>query len=70
MTTKTLNELIEMCRIGNCAITLEACTTGIVARVRANRQDVSLEKSVWLDANADYAGRMLDNAVRAINKVS
>jgi hypothetical protein len=70
MTTKTLKELVEMCRSGNCSIALEACTTGIVARVRSNREDVSLEKSVWLDANDADAGRVLDNAVSAINKVS
>lgn len=70
MKTKTISELIEMCVTNRCAIRLEACTTGVVARVSGERGDVSVETSVYLDANDPDAGQKLDNAVKRIKQIA
>lgn len=70
MKTEILSELVWLCRRGNCSMTLEVCTTGIVANVKANRQDIAVEKAIWIDANEVDAGKMLENAVSRINQVS
>ncbi len=70
MTTKSILELVEMCNAGNCSIRLEACKTGVVARVWSQRGDVALETSVYLDANDARAGEVLDNAIRRIKTIS
>lgn len=70
MKTESINELIEMCRAGNCSLRLEACKTGVVARVWSQRGDVALETSVYLDANDARSGEVLDNAIRRIKTIS
>jgi FKBP-type peptidyl-prolyl cis-trans isomerase 2 len=70
MKTKTIIELIEMCVTGNCSIRLEACRTGVVARVNGERGDVAVETSVYLDANDPLAGQKLDNAIRRIKEIA
>jgi hypothetical protein len=70
MTTKTILELIAACEAGNCSITLEACKTGVVARIASNRGDVALEMSVYLDAQDAESGAKLNNAIRRIKTIS
>lgn len=66
MKNESLRELVELCRAGSCAVTLEACQTGIVAQVTANRADTTRSTSQWLDRNdADMAGK-LEAAIRRV----
>lgn len=70
MTTETIKELIGMCRDGRCLINLEACSTGIVAKIKASRGSMGVEMSVWLDANDKCAPAKLTKAVRQISEVA
>jgi hypothetical protein len=66
MKTETIKSLIELCRAGQCAITIEACTTGAVAKVSASRGHVLLQTSEYLDQNDPAVGEKLENAVKRV----
>ena len=66
MKIESLKELIELCRAGQCAVTLEACQSGIVAKVVANRGEVSKQTSVWLDNNDKEMVEKLEAAIRRV----
>jgi hypothetical protein len=70
MTTELINELIGACVDGNCSLRLEACKTGVVARVFSQRGDIALETSVYLDPNDARSGEVLKNAIRRIKTIS
>ncbi len=66
MNTETIKALIALCRAGQCAIALEACQTGVVARVSSVRGHVALQTSEYLDANDPSAGEKLEKAVKRV----
>lgn len=63
MKIESLKELIDLCRAGQCAVKLEACQTGIVAHVTANRGHVSLQTSIFLDPNDKEIAEKLQTAI-------
>jgi len=66
MKKESIKELIDLCRAGKCAVALEACQTGVVAKVTASRGNVFKQTSVYLDPNdADMAAR-LDAAIQDV----
>lgn len=66
MKTETIKALIALCRAGQCSITLEACQTGVVAKVFSVRGHVSLQTSTYLDANDAASGENLENAIKRV----
>jgi hypothetical protein len=66
MKTESIKELVELCRAGKCAVKLEACQTGVVAHVVANRGEVSKQTSVWLDNNDKEMAEKLEAAIRRV----
>lgn len=66
MKTESIQELVDLCRAGQCAISLEGCTTGVVAKIQATRAKVSRITSVFLDANDLKMGGKLQQAVESV----
>lgn len=66
MKQESLDELIELCRAGQCSINLDAAQTGIVAKVVAHRGRVNLETTVYLDRNDKEAADKLENAIHLV----
>jgi len=66
MTNKEIKALIELCVSGHCAITLEACQTGVVASVKSMRGKVVLETSEYLDRNDNEVAEKLDAAIKRV----
>lgn len=66
MKTESLKELIDLCRAGQCAVKLEACQTGIVANIVANRGHVSLQTSIYLDPNDKEIAEKLQSAIQRV----
>ena len=66
MKTESLKELIDLCRAGQCSVSMEACQTGIVANITANRGHVSLQTSVYLDANDKEIAEKLQTAIHRV----
>lgn len=66
MNTETIKALIALCRAGQCSITLEACQTGVVAKVSSLRGHVTLQTSTYLDANDAASGENLENAIKRV----
>ena len=63
MKTEALKELVELCHTGDCTVQLEASKSGIVAIVRAHRNGVSLQTSVYLDRNDTKMGEGLQETI-------
>lgn len=66
MTNEALEQLIELCRAGKCAIELKACQTGIVATVSSNRGDRSISTSKYIDSNQTNKADTLKLAVETV----
>lgn len=66
MSNKSIQELITFCRSKSCSITLEGGSTGVVARITANRGHVLLSTSVYLDANDAEKAEKLKAAVERV----
>lgn len=66
MNTESIKALIDLCRSSQCAITLEACKTGVVATVRATRGKVAKQTSEYLDANDPASGEKLEAAIHSV----
>lgn len=66
MTTESIKQLIDLCRAGQCAVTLAGCQTGVVAEVTATRGEVFKQTSVYLDSNDKENGPKLAAAVQRV----
>lgn len=66
MKTESIKELIVLCRAGQCAVSLEGCQSGVVAKVVATRGEVSKQTSVYLDSNDKEIGAKLEAAVQRV----
>lgn len=66
MKTESIKELIDLCRAAQCAVTLEGCQSGVVAKIMATRGEVSRQTSVYLDSNDREMADKLEAAVRRV----
>ena len=66
MKTKSIKELVELCRSGMCDIFLEGSSIGVVASVAANRGGVSKHISAFLDYNDKNIGDKLEELIKKV----
>lgn len=58
-----LQSLTSLCESNQCAINLQASTTGIIATVTSSKNEVFKQTSVYLDRNDKRAYEKLNEAI-------
>jgi hypothetical protein len=66
MKSESLKELIELCQSAQCMVKLEACSTGLVVTVTANRNGVYKTTSGHLDKNDPEMAERLERLVQLV----
>lgn len=66
MNDQAIKSLIKLCQSAQVNITLEACQTGVVAKVSASRGGVHSETYAYLDQNGTENAKLLEHAVQRV----